>query len=1019
MNDMSGKEQKNEMDKGRLTDGLYDRLTGLPSMNYFFEIAYLRKDEMIKDGKKPAIVFFDFNGMKDFNNKYGFAGGDKLIIAMAGILKEHFGPESCSRIGGDRFAVVTFEDGLEDKLKIIFEECRSMNEGRSLPIRVGIYPLRMGEVGVALACDRAKMACDINRDSYVSRYAFFSDDMLKEAEKRRYIIENFDKALDEGWIQVYYQPIIRNANGRVCDEEALARWIDPDKGIITPNKFIPVLEDSKLIYKLDLYVAKKIMEKQKIQAEAGIYLVPCSVNISRADFECCDIVEEIRKLVDEAGSSRELLTIEITESTLAEDFDYMKTQIERFQALGFKVWMDDYGSGYSSPIILQKIHFDTIKLDMGFLEKFDEGDDSKIIISALVKMALGLHIDTVVEGVETAQQADFLKEVGCTKLQGYYFVMPIPFEQVMERYEKGTQIGFENPDETSYYASIGAFNLYELSLSVEGEGRISDHFNTMPMAILEIRDDDLKLIRSNITFKDFFRTNVSAYSGSAAPDLKGFDDVLIKMIRQCALDGTQSIMDMKLKNGKKVNMLIRRVSVNPITKAVALVLVVLGITEETSQDPVITYANVALALSSDYISLYHVDLENGSFTEYIPDAVHEDISVERRGEDYFSNVRKEAEKYVYEPDREAVLAVFTEENVLRTISEQGAFMLRFRLMVDGTPVFVELKAIRMGSGNLIIGINNVDVQMRGQKELERLNEERIVYSRISALAGNYLGFYTVDPDTGAYVVYNANADFEKLETSREGKDFFKDARRECKKVVYKEDLEIFQKSLSKAKLLKQIEKNGLFSLSYRMNMAGGYKYVCLKAALVKENGKQQIVIGINDIDERVKRDQEQALRLSAARNRVNLDELTGVKNKHAFIDIENEINSMIDQGTVTPFALVVFDLLGVHTVNDSQGHGAGDELLKQGCKVICDIFQHSPVYRVGGDEFVAITTGRDYDQIDVLMDSLMKRNKAGKVRGGVIVAGGMARYGGELTMEDLFRRADDEMFKNKEELNKL
>ena len=178
-------------------------------------------------------------------------------------------------------------------------------------------------------------------------------------------------------------------------------------------------------------------------------------------------------------------------------------------------------------------------------------------------------------------------------------------------------------------------------------------------------------------------------------------------------------------------------------------------------------------------------------------------------------------------------------------------------------------------------------------------------------------------------------------------------------------------------------------------------------------------MGINDIDERVKRDQEQAMRLSAARNRVNLDELTGVKNKHAYIDIENEINTMIEQGTVTPFALVVLDLVGVHGVNDSQGHRAGDEFIKQGCKIICDVFQHSPVYRVGGDEFVAITTGRDYDQIDVLMDSLMKRNKAGKARGGVVVAGGMARYDDERSMETLYRRADRAMYKNKEELAKL
>ena len=162
----------------------------------------------------------------------------------------------------------------------------------------------------------------------------------------------------ENWIKVYYQPIIRTANGRVCDEEALSRWHDPVKGILMPDDFIPVLENSNLIYKLDLYVVEQVLKKLKTQIERRLFVVPTSINLSRTDFDLCDIVEEIRRRVDESGIGRDKITIELTESTVSRDFEFMKKQIERLQELGFKVWMDDFGRGYSSMDLLQDIHFD-------------------------------------------------------------------------------------------------------------------------------------------------------------------------------------------------------------------------------------------------------------------------------------------------------------------------------------------------------------------------------------------------------------------------------------------------------------------------------------------------------------------------------------------------------------------------------------------------------------------------------------------------------------------------------------
>ena len=166
---------------------------------------------------------------------------------------------------------------------------------------------------------------------------------------------------------------------------------------------------------------ERILEHIKTKEAEGLYIVPHSINLSRCDFDACDMVEEIRRRVDQAGIRRDRISIEITESVIGSDFDYIKTQIERFQALGFPVWMDDFGSGYSSLDVLQSIKFDLIKFDMGFLRRLDENEDGKIILTELMKMASALGVDTICEGVETEEQMHFLQEIGlelCVPLSG-------------------------------------------------------------------------------------------------------------------------------------------------------------------------------------------------------------------------------------------------------------------------------------------------------------------------------------------------------------------------------------------------------------------------------------------------------------------------------------------------------------------------------------------------------------------------------------------------------------------------
>ncbi|MEE0026580.1 MAG: EAL domain-containing protein, partial [Atopobiaceae bacterium] len=357
---------------------LTDDLTGLPNQRHFFDLAIAERDRLLALCKRPVMLYFNLVGMKYFNRQYGFDEGDKLICAIASILAAHFGEDRMSRFAQDHFAAVSEEDGLETRLREVLQDCQQANEGRTLPVSVGIYQHSVGAVNVSAACDRAKFACDHRGDTYSSGFSYFTEDMQLQTDTFRHVINHLDEALENGWIHVYYQPIVRAANGRICDEEALSRWIDPERGFLSPKDFIPALEGTGLIYKLDLYVLDHIIAKMHLMQEAGLPVAPHSINLSRSDFEACDIVEEIRTRVDASGFSRSMFSVEITESIIGSDLEFMKGQIERFQALGFPVWMDDFGSGYSSLDFLQSIHFDLLKFDMGFMRKLDESANGKI-----------------------------------------------------------------------------------------------------------------------------------------------------------------------------------------------------------------------------------------------------------------------------------------------------------------------------------------------------------------------------------------------------------------------------------------------------------------------------------------------------------------------------------------------------------------------------------------------------------------------------------------------------------------
>ena len=288
-----------------------------------------------------------------------------------------------------------------------------------------------------------------------SENIYDNSDIQDQSALRDYIIRNFDCALKHHWIKVYYQPLIRTMTQTVCGAEALVRWIDPQRGVLSPGMFIPALEESGQIYRLDLYVFEQVCRQHRALMDVDEEIIPVSVNLSRKDFTHDNLVKDIDRVSKKYGIPREFTHVEITESAFVENISHVNQHIEAFHKRGYQVWMDDFGSGYSSLGVLQKYSFDVIKIDMNFLRNFNS--KSQRIITAIVKMAKEIGIQTLAEGVETEQQFNFLKSIGCEKIQGYYFAKPMPLEETIP-FLKTRGLELERAKWTGYFDALGRIN---------------------------------------------------------------------------------------------------------------------------------------------------------------------------------------------------------------------------------------------------------------------------------------------------------------------------------------------------------------------------------------------------------------------------------------------------------------------------------------------------------------------------------------------------------------------------------
>ena len=414
----------------------HDYLTDIYNRDRFFE----KVEELLKQepDEERVVVCIDVKDFKVVNDLFGDETGNRVLKRIAGLMRRDAHEDTIyARLEADRFAMCmrkknfieeNYTGYLEDLKKIINSSIYRMH------VHVGVYHIVDTSLSVSVMCDRAFMAIRRIKENYQQIVAYYTEDMGHSVQREKVMVGEFDRAIAAGEFQLYLQPQIAVDGYHVLGAEALVRWDHPVRGMISPAEFIPVLEKSGYITRLDRYMWELACKQLRVWKDKGREDLHISVNISPKDFYLINIYDTFTSLVERYDVKPSNLKLEITETALMEELAKHMELLEKLRNYGFQVEIDDFGSGYSSLNTLQDIEVDVLKLDMGFLRKTSHEERSRIIMNSVIDMSKHLGLTVVTEGVETLEQVNYLTQAGCDVFQGYYFDRPLPIRDFESKY---------------------------------------------------------------------------------------------------------------------------------------------------------------------------------------------------------------------------------------------------------------------------------------------------------------------------------------------------------------------------------------------------------------------------------------------------------------------------------------------------------------------------------------------------------------------------------------------------------
>lgn len=860
-----------------------DHLTGLYNKEYFFQ--YAQQYDVYHKEKPTDAIVIDVNHFRILNERYGKEYGDEILRRIGQRIREMIQDEDgivCRR-EADAFLVYCLHgidyEALLEHASVSIERENEAAGGR-VRLRMGVYANADKSIDIERRFDRAKMAADTIRNNYTQKVAAYDDSLHESELYTEQLVGDFQAAIEGEQFTVFYQPKfdIRGEQPVLSSAEALVRWEHPSLGMISPGVFIPLFEENGMILQLDHYVWRQAAAQIRDWQERYGMSVPVSVNMSRIDMFDEKLVETMQGILEEFDLTPNEFLLEITESAYTDDSELIISTVSALRDLGFRIEMDDFGTGYSSLGMLSNLPIDALKLDMVFVRNaFSERQDVKML-ELILELAQHLDVPVIAEGVETREQMNSLKTMGCDLAQGYYFSKPVPaaefdrfIEEKLDQIEKGLAAAGA-PGRVREVSDLAASALQNLSTAMTSDFESVYYVDTETGYYMEFGThlwrEDLQLQKGGDNFFEDIRRN---FSGRLHPDDRKKISVFLDsdyIMQRLDTEEAVSMTFRLLRNGEPVYYLMQIVRsrtsgekqiVIGLRNADEQVLPAAAELERQLKDPSIK--ELAQALADQFESIYYIDQDTDAYTIYQTGGRHGQLALGTSGVRFYEDCQYFLHRFVDEADRKLVSRVLRRGNVLAEIQKKGEFTVDYRLLFDGQPVFYRMTGFMppIGDGHhFLIGVRNVNEEKAHTMQFASAEEVSATYARIAqVLAQDFFTVYYVNIENDHYTEYSMQGADHRLKIEREGTSFFSKSVQRINSRVQPGDRERVETAFAKENLLEDMKETGAISITYEVLEGGRSMHVAAKVMQVPDD-PDHIVIGIRSIEAQVRRKNEYA-----------------------------------------------------------------------------------------------------------------------------------------------------------------
>ncbi|MEF9997719.1 MAG: EAL domain-containing protein [Lachnospiraceae bacterium] len=954
-------ECENKLLLERSYEAQFDVLTGIYSANNFYRYTQALLDQ--NPDTVYVIIRLDIYRFKIINELFGHGEGDKLLRYIAQELAKDlriFEQRVYGRIEADIFCMcVPYEHKQIEKLlgKIDYIAKDYPLNFDVIP-SIGLCRVDTRDVSVEILCDRASLALKTIKGNYMERHAYFDDTMRLEIQNEQEILNMMKTALENDHFQVYLQPKYQLQNNAMAGAEALVRWIHPQKGMIYPNDFIPIFERNGFIMKLDEYVWETVCKVLRRWIDEGKDPLPISVNVSKVNIYNPQLCDVIISLVEKYQLPPKLLQLELTESAYTDNAEVVLDVMKRLQGYGFVIMMDDFGSRYSSLNMLKELPVDVLKIDLKFLAGDDLTGKGGNILSSVVRMAKWLNLHIIAEGIETKEQSDFLKSIGCADGQGYYFAKPMPIVE----YEA---LVFDAEKRRIKYEELETSNHLNIDDIWSPSAQVNLLFNSIisAVAIYEMNGDTVEILRVNDGYVELTEdsydiinnVDVTLKQVIHPDDYEQFIDIFERAKRTTDFAEGNFRRDKKNGNMFWVNLKLKYLS--GVGDRYVFYGALSDITDEKKMEEKLQRTlfelETMIHVSSAGVCKFYYDDEKKYEIIYANDVFYSSRGYTK--EQFEKEEQNNLESIMLPEDSQGAERIITK--AIEEGQDKTEYELRVRCRNGEIKTFLCNVGIMYTEDEIIINSIDSDITSMKSMELQLKTANEQLQSQYTqerhfreTVVANAVAFYEIDLTHNIIV----DGDQESLGTMGHAKSTsFEELITDIAETkIHPDDKDMFLTQVNYQKLLLDDQNDlGEVKVEYRVRSSEDGEYDWIEGVFTffecKDNSHRYCMWTSQDINDR--KEYELLLKEKADR-----DALTELYNCISFQEIVSNYLERYQNGVC-----YMLDIDNFKRINDTKGHAYGDEILKIVAFILNSSFTStSIVARMGGDEFAVFLPGQ-------------------------------------------------------------